>query len=123
MTSRSTNVLSRSWPSGAATSERGKRYGLSIGNVSPVSAKRFPVARVRLNRNGYDSHGRYYGTGAPLFEVSDEDDDLTTRVRAASAAEARKKAIAEWMRSQNWSGEYGRKVWSPTARTIHENYR
>jgi hypothetical protein len=50
------------------------------------------VERVRLNSGGYDRHGRYYGSGAPLYHVSGETSTgryVDEVVRAPSAAAAR----------------------------------
>lgn len=46
--------------------------------------------RIRINRGGYDSRGKYWGIGAPLFRVSDEDGQVDEYVRAPNAAEAKK---------------------------------
>lgn len=49
------------------------------------------IARIKLSAEGEDEHGRYYGTGAPLFSVALRSDDcyLDWAVRAASRAELR----------------------------------
>lgn len=47
------------------------------------------VTRIHLDRGGYDSRGRYYGVGAPLFEITSDEGDGYVVVRAASAADAR----------------------------------
>lgn len=39
--------------------------------------------RVRINRQGYDSHGHYYGVGAPVFYVYNEDAGFEEWVRAS----------------------------------------
>jgi len=99
-----------------------RRHGNAAATGQRALIARFPVTRLHLNNGGYTSSGQYYGQGVPLFEVWDEQDGLVGVVRAQSAAEAREKAIAGWMRTQNWSGQYGRKVWSPTTVTIKEDY-
>ncbi len=53
------------------------------------------VSRVRLNSGGYDSHGGYWGGGAPLFYVENEDTGEAVHVRAADAKSARAKALKE----------------------------
>lgn len=60
-----------------------------------------PAERVRLDRHGYDRHGRYFGQGAPLYFVGIESPAFLNvfgsrggYVRARSAAEAREKAMA-----------------------------
>lgn len=73
---------------------RGHALGRRYGRASAASlAKRFTVERIRLNSGGYTSGGRYYGTGAPLFAVTDSETDRTTEVRAGSAKEARQKVM------------------------------
>jgi hypothetical protein len=56
------------------------------GNVRGVD-----VERVRLNRGGYDSRGRYWGVGEPLYSVYVDATGRYTHVRAKSAKEARAK--------------------------------
>jgi hypothetical protein len=56
-------------------------------------ARRLFTERVRLDRGGYTSSGRYFGTGAPLYRVSDADGHIDEYVRASSAAEARRKIM------------------------------
>lgn len=44
------------------------------------------IERIRINRQGYDSSGRYWGVGAPLFSAYDGDtfgDIYTDTFRAA----------------------------------------
>lgn len=57
--------------------------------------KRYRVDRVPLNRGGYDPSGRYYGTGAPLYEVTDTHSGTFQRVRASNAKEARERALKQ----------------------------
>lgn len=52
---------------------------------------RLRAERVRLDRGGYTRSGRYFGTGAPLYLVTDDEGDIHEYVRAASAVEARQK--------------------------------
>lgn len=64
------------------------RYGRAAG-----ATKRFVVTRIRLNSGGYDSGGRYYGGGAPLFSVEDVETGREETVRASSAKVAREKIM------------------------------
>ena len=57
---------------------------------------RSDVQRIRVNAQGYDSSGAYWGAGSDVFIVSAGADEVT--VRARSAAEARTKAKAELAR-------------------------
>lgn len=57
--------------------------------------KRVRTERVRLNRGGYDSRGRYWGIGAPLYRVYDDEGTIDTHVRAQDSAEARRKVATE----------------------------
>jgi len=46
------------------------------------------VRRVRLNSGGCTSSGRYFGIGAPLYHVTDEDDAVDFWIRASSRGSA-----------------------------------
>lgn len=100
-----------------------RRYGRARTDVAGAKhlIKRFPVERMHLDSGGYH-RGHYYGAGAPLFRVDDEDTGKTHVVRARDAKEARSKAIDMWSRSENWSGQYGRKQWGPFVETREEKY-
>jgi hypothetical protein len=54
------------------------------------------LRKVTLDRGGYDSRGRYYGSGPPLYELENlvEHAD-TVMVRARTREEAFRKAIGE----------------------------
>ncbi len=59
-----------------------------------ASAGRIYAEHVRLDRGGYDRSGRYWGTGARLYRVSDEDGELDKYIRAPDAKTA-KARVAE----------------------------
>jgi hypothetical protein len=50
------------------------------------------ATRIRLDRQGYSPEGRYFGVGAPVYFVHDDNYNHTSYVRAQSSAEAKKKA-------------------------------
>jgi hypothetical protein len=50
--------------------------------------RKFTGRRVRLTKGGYDSRGKYWGVGAPLYLVENNPDGWYQHVRAHSAAEA-----------------------------------
>jgi hypothetical protein len=58
---------------------------------------KFYAERVKLDRGGYDSRGRYWGVGAPLYLVEQVTDsgsyENARHVRAKTAAEAKHKAF------------------------------
>jgi len=56
-----------------------------------MKASRFHIERVRLNRGGYSDAGRYFGVGAPVFEVFDKEANEYGAVRARD----KKAALAE----------------------------
>jgi hypothetical protein len=58
-----------------------------------LKARGYTAKRVRLDRGGYDSSGQYFGSGAPLYEIDNEDERFTGYVRAHSSAEAKEEAI------------------------------
>jgi len=51
--------------------------------------------KVRINRQGYDSSGKYWGTGQPLYLVTN-DDGAFAYVRASTAKVAKAAAKVEW---------------------------
>jgi len=57
-------------------------YPRFVGKVS--------LYRVRLNSQGYNSDGRYFGIGDPVYRADDEDCTFE-HVRAKSRAEAAQK--------------------------------
>lgn len=71
------------------------------------------LAKVRLNRSGYDSRGRYFGTGRPLYRAEAEvcGKDREVYVRASTRTEAKSEAQSELKRYSKWphcGGGYGR---------------
>lgn len=82
---------------------RRARLRRRYGHASTLTAirRRYSVSRVHLNRGGYDPGGRYYGVGAPLYEVYDKESNLSVRVRASSAAKARDAALSD---PRKWGG-------------------
>lgn len=48
---------------------------------------RFTLRRVRVNRDGYDSVGNYWGVDLPLYRA--DSDVVTTHVRGATREEAK----------------------------------
>lgn len=53
--------------------------------------EKITLSRVRLDRQGYDSRGSYWGAGAPLFAYESEDYSAYGHVRAADRAGAKRK--------------------------------
>lgn len=76
------------------------QYGASmgrrtVGRDSVAGAKpRLYVQRVRLDSGGYDSGGAYWGHGAALWRISDND-LFETYLRAATREAAKRKVLAE----------------------------
>lgn len=57
------------------------------------AAPRLDIARIRLDADGYDSNGAWYGTGQPVFLVT-WPDGASQAIRAPSITAAREKAKA-----------------------------
>lgn len=60
-----------------------------------MSAVKFFLRKVRLNRGGYDSSGFYWGAG-PLFSYESEDGTLTGHLRAINRADAKVRLIEKY---------------------------
>jgi hypothetical protein len=68
--------------------------------------KKITVSLVRLNKGGYDSNGKYWGTGGKLYQIEDPDYEGSTNsyyrdlfYRAASAKDARAMYLANMRKS------------------------
>lgn len=83
----------------ALMANRKRRFGNALTRSRYI--KKFTVARVRLDRGGYDKHGRYFGGGAPLWYVEDYDAERGMYVRAPTARAARAEAL---QRPSHWGG-------------------
>lgn len=55
------------------------------------TTERFSLSRVSINREGYDSRGSYWGSGAPLFAYESESHDAYGHLRASDRAAAKQK--------------------------------
>lgn len=55
----------------------------------------FSLKLKRINRQGYDSNGKYYGVGDPLYVAEEKDGDHHTEFRAKTKAEAQTK-LRQW---------------------------
>ena len=44
--------------------------GAMYHDIHRPQAPKIRIVQVRLNQGGYTSHGRYFGTGKPLYEVT-----------------------------------------------------
>jgi hypothetical protein len=60
-----------------------------------TSAGRLRLVRVRINAGGYDNGGAYWGLGAPLWYVQDQDGN-SQFFRAGSREAAKEKLCKEW---------------------------
>jgi hypothetical protein len=54
------------------------------------------VQRVRLNRQGYERDGTYWGVGAPLFHYELEKEGRSNHLRADSRSHAREILKAKY---------------------------
>lgn len=70
-----------------------------------IAGRSISLRKIRLDRGGYDSSGRYYGTGLPLYEAYDEETGLDVRFRAHDRDDA--KAKIERAADTHWGVEQG----------------
>ena len=59
-------------PTPPVSSRRGAPMGRPGGHIDPDSP-RYHLRRIRLNSGGYDSGGAYWGLGASLYWVADQE--------------------------------------------------
>ena len=73
--------------------------GKMINPAGESSGMKLQLERVRLDRGGYDQHGRYFGVGEPLYQYTNDDgttsDYFYRYVRARDRAEAKRKIREE----------------------------
>lgn len=65
------------------------KYGAPMGRAEALPEDlsepiKVSLARVRIDRGGYDSGGAYWGLGAPLYRATSDDDAVDLFVRGAS---------------------------------------
>lgn len=69
------------------------KYGAPMGRITrpltPGETPRLHLVRVPLDSGGYDSGGAYWGHGAPLYCVWDDETNGVQYVRAADREQAR----------------------------------
>jgi len=81
----------RSSPGGwGGDPSRGAALGRRTEAGSADFGGKLALIRIKINRGGYDAQGTYFGTGEPLFNLSDEDGDIDRTFRAHD----RKAALA-----------------------------
>lgn len=54
-------------------------------------APKLRTERIRVNRQGYDARGTYWGVGGPIYRVYSDDGLINSTVRASTAKEAKAK--------------------------------
>lgn len=69
------------------------------GDLDRATAAKLRLQRVRIDSGGYDPGGAYWGIGAPLYWVSDDECGSTAYVRAATRDKAKQSfPNARWYR-------------------------
>ena len=76
------------------------RYGAPMGRYTgphylETQAGPLYLRRIRINSGGYDSGGAYWGLGAPLWYVQDQDGN-SQFFRARDRYAAKLKLLADW---------------------------
>lgn len=59
----------------------------------------FTIERVRLDKQGYDRRGMYYGTGAPVYRLDHIETGAMRTVRASTLAAAITAGVRLWGKS------------------------
>jgi hypothetical protein len=82
------------------TPDVNRHYGAPMGrhtgpNYLETCAGRLYLRRVPIDSGGYDRGGAYWGFGAPLWYVADQDGN-SQFLRARSREDAKAKIRADW---------------------------
>lgn len=67
-------------------------WGGQVGDAG--YAGKIHLERIKIRRDGYDVNGRYYGVGAPVFDVMSDNGTIHTQVRAGDR-DAAKAVVRE----------------------------
>jgi hypothetical protein len=86
-------MATRRKKSGAFRRRALKAARLRKAKALRVLMRTIRATRVRINRGGYDSRGKYWGVGAPLYRVESADDYGFVRAQDSKAAKERAIAI------------------------------
>jgi hypothetical protein len=54
------------------------------------------LTKIRLDHQGYDSKGTYWGTGKPLWHAGDEEGDFSLHFRAYDREEAKEYVLKRY---------------------------
>ena len=71
--------------------KRGAPLGRYARQPFKTPAGRLTLQRIRINNQGYDPQGAYWGTGDPLYWCASDDGTLDWTFRAASREAAKDK--------------------------------
>ena len=82
-----------------AIADVSSRYGAPMGRRGdtrnpPAGKVKVALRRIRINAQGYDAGGAYWGVGAPLYWAGTESGDWEAYFRARDR-EAAKRYVAE----------------------------
>ena len=69
----------------------GEVGGTMASNPEEPTKFKLHLERVRLDRGGYDSSGRYWGIGEPLYRYYDDSGELDGHVRGVTRAAAKER--------------------------------
>lgn len=76
----------------------GSEYGAPMGRAACRSEEltgKVRLQRVRLNQDGYDAGGAYWGVGKPLYWAAD-DGDMELWLRAWNRTEAKQHVLSKY---------------------------
>lgn len=77
-----------------------------------AAPRKLLAEHVRIDRQGYDRRGSYWGVGQKLYRVSDYETGMDTFVRASDAKSAKEIARAD-VESKAIQAETGHPRWTP----------
>lgn len=91
------------------------RRGLSVvsgraKSLAGPARRKLDVQRVRVDAQGYDASGAYWGAGQDVFIVTTPDGREEMTVRAGNAAEARAKATSLLLKTEDGTGSKRQRI-------------
>ena len=76
--------------------KRGAALGRHSCHTERTFTGRVYLNRVRLNADGYDKNGTYFGHGGPLYWAASSGGEIDFMLRADTRLDARKQVLAEY---------------------------
>ena len=86
-----------------------------------INGHKIQLRKIRLDRQGYDQRGRYYGTGMPLYQAYSDETEKSVEFCARDQEHAKETLKKEFFKihETSYEGPFGEKI---TKKTVFKGY-